>query len=47
MTERLVAEIAPGFAARVHGEGTKVLWLHGYTLDSSSWREMWRRLPGF
>jgi 3-oxoadipate enol-lactonase len=27
--------------------GTKVLWIHGYTLDSASWREMWRRLPGW
>jgi 2-succinyl-6-hydroxy-2,4-cyclohexadiene-1-carboxylate synthase len=47
VTERLVTQIAPGLAARVQGEGTKVLWLHGYTLDSSSWREMWRRLPGY
>jgi pimeloyl-ACP methyl ester carboxylesterase len=47
VADRLVPEIAPGLAARVQGEGTKVLWLHGYTLDSSSWREMWRRLPGF
>ena len=47
MAERLVKEIAPGLAARIQGEGTKVLWLHGYTLDASSWREMWRRLPGF
>jgi 2-succinyl-6-hydroxy-2,4-cyclohexadiene-1-carboxylate synthase len=29
------------------GAGTKVLWIHGYTLDSRSWREMWRRLPGW
>jgi 3-oxoadipate enol-lactonase len=27
--------------------GTKVLWIHGYTLDSRSWREMWSRLPGW
>ena len=47
MAERFVTQIGPGLAARVQGEGTKVLWLHGYTLDSSSWREMWRRLPGF
>lgn len=47
MAERLVAQIAPGLAARIEGEGPKVLWLHGYTLDSSSWREMWRRLRGF
>ena len=29
------------------GEGDKVLWLHGYTLDSSSWGDLWRRLPGW
>ena len=42
-----VVELAPGLAARIQGEGSKVLWLHGYTLDSSSWREMWRRVPGW
>jgi pimeloyl-ACP methyl ester carboxylesterase len=47
VTEGPVTQIAPGLAARIQGEGTKVLWLHGYTLDSSSWREMWSRLPGF
>ena len=48
MSELPVVEIAPGFAARVQeADGSKVLWLHGYTLDSSSWREMWRRLPGW
>lgn len=48
MSDPRVVEIAPGFAARVlDGDGSRVLWLHGYTLDSSSWREMWRRLPGF
>ena len=42
-----VVDVAPGLAARLQGEGARVLWLHGYTLDSSSWREMWRRLPGW
>ncbi|MEM7404030.1 MAG: alpha/beta hydrolase [Pseudomonadota bacterium] len=26
---------------------TKVLWLHGYTLDSRSWETMWSLLPGW
>ena len=40
--------LADGLAGRVQpGEGNKVLWIHGYTLDSSSWTEMWRRLPGW
>jgi pimeloyl-ACP methyl ester carboxylesterase len=29
------------------GEGDAILWLHGYTLDSSSWQEIWARLPGW
>jgi pimeloyl-ACP methyl ester carboxylesterase len=40
LTDRLTGLIQPG-------EGSKVLWIHGYTLDSSSWREMWGRLPGW
>jgi 2-succinyl-6-hydroxy-2,4-cyclohexadiene-1-carboxylate synthase len=44
--ERLA--VADGIVARVQpGPGSKVLWIHGYTLDSGSWREMWRRLPGW
>jgi 3-oxoadipate enol-lactonase len=40
--------VAEGLVAREQpGPGSKVLWIHGYTLDSSSWREMWRRLPGW
>jgi 2-succinyl-6-hydroxy-2,4-cyclohexadiene-1-carboxylate synthase len=40
--------LADGLAGRVQpGDGNKVLWIHGYTLDSSSWSEMWRRLPGW
>lgn len=43
-----VVEIADGLAARIRpGDGDKVLWLHGYTIDSSSWGDMWRRLPGW
>ncbi|WP_169947389.1 alpha/beta fold hydrolase [Microbispora sp. H11081] len=33
---------------RVHasGEGPAVLWIHGYTMDSSTWRDLWALLPG-
>lgn len=34
----LAARVAPA-------EGERVLWLHGYTLDSSSWSELWELLP--
>ena len=27
--------------------GDKVLWLHGYTLNSYSWRPVWELLPGW
>lgn len=41
-------ELMDGIAARIQqGVGDKVLWLHGYTLDSSSWGDLWRRLPGW
>jgi pimeloyl-ACP methyl ester carboxylesterase len=37
---------APDLAARVRsGPGERILWLHGYTLDSSSWSELWDLLP--
>lgn len=43
-----VVELAEGLAGRVQpGDGDKVLWLHGYTVDSSMWGDMWRRLPGW
>jgi pimeloyl-ACP methyl ester carboxylesterase len=28
-------------------EGAPILWLHGYTLDSSIWSDLWARLPGW
>jgi len=41
-------DLGDGLAGCVQaGAGSKVLWIHGYTLDSSSWKEMWRRLPGW
>ncbi|MFK8114816.1 MAG: alpha/beta fold hydrolase [Rubripirellula sp.] len=43
-----VNQLADGLAGRERpGEGDKVLWLHGYTLDSSSWGDLWQRLPGW
>ncbi len=29
------------------GQGPAVLWIHGYTMDSSLWRPLWQLLPGF
>lgn len=44
-----VEELSPGLFGRVAvAEGApRVLWIHGYTLDSSSFAELWARLPGF
>jgi pimeloyl-ACP methyl ester carboxylesterase len=37
-----------GLSARVQpGSGPKVIWLHGYTLNSSVWLPLWQRLPGW
>ncbi len=48
MAESRPVRLADGLAGRIQpGDGSKVLWIHGYTLDSSSWTEMWRRLPGW
>lgn len=32
---------------RAVGSGPAVLWIHGYTMDSSIWAELWERLPGW
>jgi pimeloyl-ACP methyl ester carboxylesterase len=29
------------------GDGPAVVWLHGYTMDSTLWRPVWDLLPGF
>src|ERR1044071_7500718 len=29
------------------GDGPKLLWIHGYTLDSSAWDELWPLIPGY
>lgn len=37
-----------GLSARVEpGDGPKVIWLHGYTLNSRVWPPLWRHLPGW
>jgi 3-oxoadipate enol-lactonase len=33
-------------ATRSVGDGPAVVWLHGYTMDSSLWDELWSLLPG-
>ena len=48
MAEPIPVRLAEGLAGCIQpGGGSKVLWIHGYTLDSSSWGEMWRRLPAW
>ncbi|MEV7970413.1 alpha/beta hydrolase [Sphaerisporangium sp. NPDC088356] len=32
---------------RTHGDGPAVLWIHGYTMDSSVWERLWASLPGW
>ena len=34
-------------ATRVQGEGPAVIWLHGYTMQSALWSELWSLLPGW
>ncbi len=29
------------------GDGPAVLWLHGYTMDSTVWQRLWQLLPGW
>src|SRR4029077_8416311 len=36
-----------GLGTRSTGSGPTVLWIHGYTLDSSLWADLWQRLPGY
>ena len=32
---------------RAAGRGPAVVWIHGYTMDSSIWTQLWDRLPGW
>jgi pimeloyl-ACP methyl ester carboxylesterase len=34
-------------ATRSAGSGPAVLWIHGYTMDSSTWLPLWELLPGW
>ena len=39
-----------GYAVRTAGtprSGPAVLWIHGYTMDSSTWEQLWALLPGW
>ena len=29
------------------GAGERILWIHGYTLNSTVWRDLWQKLPGY
>ena len=41
-------ETFEGLALHLSGtEGEGVLWLHGYTLDSTIWSRLWGQLPGW
>jgi pimeloyl-ACP methyl ester carboxylesterase len=40
--------LADGLSVRVaDGGGPAILWLHGYSLDSSIWTVLWEHLPGW
>jgi pimeloyl-ACP methyl ester carboxylesterase len=42
-----VVNLGSGLAGRVcEGDDETVLWLHGYTADSTIWDELWSALPG-
>lgn len=48
MTPGPLTWIADGIAARIApGSKASILWIHGYTLDSTIWEEVWGRLPGW
>lgn len=43
---RLVANWAgSGLAAHRQGRGEPILWLHGYTMDSTIWEDLWQLVP--
>jgi pimeloyl-ACP methyl ester carboxylesterase len=48
MTDAAPRILGAGLAGRiVSGPGTRVLWIHGYTLDSSIWADAWARLSAW
>jgi pimeloyl-ACP methyl ester carboxylesterase len=42
-----LVNLGSGIAGRIqiHGDGDRVLWIHGYTMDSSIWEDLWPLLP--
>lgn len=36
-----------GLSLRTTGDGPTVLWIHGYTMDSTIWDPLWALLPGW
>lgn len=45
-TDVMVTEFGEGLVCReAPGPGEKVLWIHGYSMDSSLWCELWQYLP--
>lgn len=43
-----IADFCEGIKARARIQaGEKILWVHGYTIDSSLWTELWNALPGY
>ncbi len=43
----VAADDMSGLSSTVVGDaGPAVVWLHGYTLDSTTWGELWSLLPG-
>ena len=46
MTYSPLVNLGDGLSGRLSpGPGERILWIHGYALDSSSWGELWDRLP--
>src|SRR4051794_36716306 len=46
MSRAALVNLGDGFAGHIaHGSGEPVPWIHGYTLDSSSWLPLWSLLP--
>lgn len=41
-----LTEFGEGIVCReASGPGDKILWIHGYSMDSSLWLELWQHLP--
>jgi len=39
--------VSDGLRTLTHGSGPTVLWIHGYTMDSTLWQPLWDLLPGW